>query len=426
VNRIALYGNFGSGNLGNECTLRVVVEAIRERWPEAGLLCICTVPDDVQARHRLDAVRALIGAPAWAPGDGSQPQAPELGQIRPASGATRAISRALRLVFRRIPLEVVHWIKGFRLMLGVDMLIVPGTGIVSDYLCGPAGWPYDIFKWSTLAALCRVKLVFLSIGVGPIRHPASRRLIHRSLALATYRSYRDVESKRYLEHSGFPTGRDGVYPDLVFGLPQQQLSRHGTHRLARRVVGLGLKDYSGAGGPEGATAYRDYLDTMADFVVWLLGQDYVVRLLIGDLQYDTRTRQELTALLKHRGIAPKAPRVIAEDSPTVEELLRQIGETDVVVSPRFHNLVLGMMLDKPVLALSDHAKLDSLLNGLGLAQYRVSLEHLRAETLIDRFQELESGADRVMPHVREELQRYRHALQEQYATIFSLLHHGTV
>ena len=51
------------------------------------------------------------------------------------------------------------------------MLVVAGTGIVCDYLTGPAGYPYDIFKLSTLAALCRVKLAFLSVGVGPIHHP---------------------------------------------------------------------------------------------------------------------------------------------------------------------------------------------------------------------------------------------------------------
>ncbi len=97
-----------------------------------------------------------------------------------------------------------------------DMLIVAGTGIVADYLCGPLGWPYDIFKLSTLAALCRVKLVFLSVGVGPIRHPLSRWFLTRSLALAHHRSYRDEASKQYLEKIGFNTDRDFVYPDAAF------------------------------------------------------------------------------------------------------------------------------------------------------------------------------------------------------------------
>src|SRR5882672_9284470 len=35
--RISFYGNFGAGNLGNECTLQAVIEQILRRWPDAKL-----------------------------------------------------------------------------------------------------------------------------------------------------------------------------------------------------------------------------------------------------------------------------------------------------------------------------------------------------------------------------------------------------
>ncbi|MBO0733750.1 MAG: polysaccharide pyruvyl transferase family protein [Methylocapsa sp.] len=65
-----------------------------------------------------------------------------------------------------------------------DLLIVCGTGVVCDYLTGPIGWPYDFFKWSAFAALFRVKVLFLGVGVGPIYHPLSRWFLKRSLGLA--------------------------------------------------------------------------------------------------------------------------------------------------------------------------------------------------------------------------------------------------
>jgi polysaccharide pyruvyl transferase WcaK-like protein len=51
--RISFYGNFGAGNLGNECTLQAII--ILRRWPDAQLLCFCTNPQDVRTRHNIAA-----------------------------------------------------------------------------------------------------------------------------------------------------------------------------------------------------------------------------------------------------------------------------------------------------------------------------------------------------------------------------------
>jgi len=51
--RIAFYGNFGAGNLGNEATLQAIIERIVRRWPDGRLLCFCTDPEDVRARHHV-------------------------------------------------------------------------------------------------------------------------------------------------------------------------------------------------------------------------------------------------------------------------------------------------------------------------------------------------------------------------------------
>ena len=202
--RIALYGKFGAGNLGNECTLQVIIEQILRRWPDAQFVCICANPQDVRTRHGIAAFSS---------------QAIDHGAAN-RSGPRGRLDRALRIVFLRIPLELAHWVKTLHVLRRTDMLIVAGTGIVNDYLTGPLGWPYDIFKLATLAALCRVKLVLLSVGVGPIRHPLSRWFLKRSFTLAYDRSYRDEASKQYMESIGFNTDRDLVCPDVVFSLLQ--------------------------------------------------------------------------------------------------------------------------------------------------------------------------------------------------------------
>jgi polysaccharide pyruvyl transferase WcaK-like protein len=399
--RISFYGNFGAGNLGNECTLQAIIEQILRRWPDAQLLCFCTNPQDVRTRHNIAAF----------PSGAIDKTATERFDSR---GPRGRLARIFRIAFQRIPLELVHWAKTLRAVRRTDMLIVAGTGIISDYVCGPLGWPYDIFKLSTLAALCRVKLVFFSVGVGPIRYPLGRWFLTRSLALAHHRSYRDEASKQYVENIGINTDRDFVYPDVVFGLSQGNLVS-GVWTGQRRIVGLGLKDYKSTE----TKAFREYLDTMATFVLWLQGHGYGVRLLIGDIQYDTWVIEKLVDVLRNRNIPTDASLLIAEPALTVRELLCQLGETDAVISPRYHNLVMALIQNKPVIALSDHAKLDSLVTDFGLAQYRLPLGNVSLDGLIDKFTQLENDEGRLRPYIKAVSDKYSRAVDAQYASLFA-------
>jgi polysaccharide pyruvyl transferase WcaK-like protein len=54
------------------------------------------------------------------------------------------------------------------------MLVMTGTGMLGDVGILPFDLHYDILKWSIMAKLRRCKLLFVSVGVGPMRHPLSR------------------------------------------------------------------------------------------------------------------------------------------------------------------------------------------------------------------------------------------------------------
>jgi polysaccharide pyruvyl transferase WcaK-like protein len=259
--------------------------------------------------------------------------------------------------------------------------------------------------------------VFLSVGVGPIRHPLSRWFLKCSLMLAHHRSYRDEASRQSLEKIGFSTDRDFVYPDVAFGLSQRNLVS-GVRAGQRRFVGLGFKDYGSTERLE-PKAFQDYLNTMATFVSWLHRHGHGVRLLIGDYQYDTPVIKEFVDVLKSRNLPTNPPLLIAEPALTVEELLRQVGETEVVISARYHNLVMALIQNKPVIALADHPKLDSLVTDFGLAEYLLPLRNLSPDILIARFEQLENDMERVRSRIEAQVGKYRQELDAQYATLLA-------
>ena len=160
--------------------------------------------------------------------------------------------------------------------------------------------------------------------------------------------------------------------------------------------------------------YTTYLEALATFAEWLLAHDYGVRLLLGDAEHDTVAVQEFKELLHPRLEPHEEERVIDEPITSVQHLLAQLSATDIVVATRFHNVLLSLVLDKPVIAISFHHKSDSLMSSMGLSEYCHDINHMSAEKLISQFQNLENNVASVKSLVRQRVEESRKALDEQY------------
>jgi polysaccharide pyruvyl transferase WcaK-like protein len=269
----------------------------------------------------------------------------------------------------------------------------------------------------------RCKLLFVSVGAGPIDHPLSRWIVKSAISLADYRSYRDTFSRQYLDSLGFNTSEDHVYPDLAFSFPPTAIPSPDVRASNTPIVGLGLMEYYGnACHPErGAPLYQDYIAKVTEFVAWLLRRQYRVRLLIGDLSYDTAVKGDVLRTLEANGVTSEPGQIIDEPVSSVEQLWAQLAQTDLVVATRFHNILLALMLNKPVIALSYHEKVESLMAGFGLEQYCHRVTELDAERLAEQFRSLEKDAKSLRPFIRRKVEEYRRALDDQYRHIFTSL-----
>jgi polysaccharide pyruvyl transferase WcaK-like protein len=391
--RVTMVGHFGAGNIGNECTLQASIEQISRLLPQAALQCACTIPQDVAERHRIPAY-------AWN----------RTVKIPATVGADKEIgSRRRQSVFVRLLDELGTYAVCLRTLWRSDILVICGTNVVSDFMTGPKGWPYDLFKWSALAALFRVKVVFIGVGVGPIYHTVSRWLIKQSFGFAAYRSYRDEISRGWAKKIGVNTNSDVVCPDLVFGLSLQGLKPIGVRTGTKPLIGVGLKDYQ----VDFKADYQSYIDTMVTYVGWLLEMGYDVRLLVGDLRYDVHVIQDVLAGVKHR-FPEGHDRILADPALTTDDLIGQIEETEAVVSPRFHNLVLGLMLNKPVIALSDQHKLDTLMGAFELSKYCLSLDNLSVNDLKSSLLEALADRLRLKAEIRTKVAAFRLAVEAQF------------
>jgi polysaccharide pyruvyl transferase WcaK-like protein len=400
--KILLFGNFGTANFGNECTLEAMIYHLRRQIPDAEVCCICSMPEIAAAKYNIAAL----------------PICEDI--VEPWPWTRRnPFSKWARRLFLSIPCELYRWLKGAITMHDTDMLIVVGTGLMTDAFCLGNWGPYSILKWSVIARLCGCQLAFVSVGVGPLESHIGKLCVKSALSLAQFRSYRDVESLEYLEGIGFRPSGDRIYPDLAFSLPSAR-SDYDAPKGRRPVVGLGLMWHAAMYGEKPTcTQYAGYLGTMMAFAEWLLDRGFDIRLLIGDVA-DEPVMRQFESLLKARCVIDQDERIIANSIESFQDLLSELAITDFVVATRFHNVLLSLFLGKPSIAISFHHKCSSLMSQMGLSEYCLDIKSLETADLIQKFSSLESNGDRLRAVIRSRAENCRAALNEQYRFLFKL------
>jgi polysaccharide pyruvyl transferase WcaK-like protein len=400
--RISFFGHFGTRNFGNESTLLAILARLRQTYPDCEFSCICSKPDVVSGRDGIEAVPITTRtARIW--------------------DRDRPLPIRLLMMFVGVAAELGQFRRAFGILKDTDVLIVPGTGLLTDAYGLSAWGPYNLFKWSLTSRLRGCRLLFVSVGVGPLDSKLGRFLVKAALHGAHYRSYRDVSSLNYLQGVGFRNGHDRVYPDLVFSLPRTLIPDQDDRPRSRRVVGLGVMLYAGKYSVPSPrdTATEEYLESLSAFVEWLLAKDYDVRLLIGDADTDLAVREQFESLLRVRSsTAYDDRRVIVRPLTSVQELFSEIAATDVLVATRFHNVIMALILNKPVIAISFHHKCSSLMSDMGLRRYCHDINEMDAHRLIEQFEQLEANREEVRHSIALKVADCSKALDEQYALLF--------
>ena len=361
--KIGLFGLFGSGNLGNDGSLEAMLDFLRAAVPETALVCICSNAGTVQRKFRLPAINI---------------------------GAEAATNPILRILERFLPTrKLLQWLRAFTSIGGVDVLIVPGTGILDDFSERFWGSPASLFGWCLAARLRGAKIAFVCVGAGPINHPVSRWLMKSAARMAQYRSYRDTMSKDFMESIGLNTARDAVYPDIAFRLTAPVALPAVSGETQALTVGLGLMAYFGWRGDaeRGAAIYHGYLRKVTRVALWLLDHGYRVRLLMGEETDQQAIDDLMQAIAAERpGYPPE--RIVAEPPQSLHDLMCQIAETQIVVATRFHNVVCALKLGKPVISIGYAKKNDVLMADMGLGDFCQHIERFNVDLLIDQFDRL--------------------------------------
>ncbi|RPF31102.1 polysaccharide pyruvyl transferase family protein [Streptomyces sp. TLI_185] len=386
---VGVFGLLGSGNLGNDGSLEAVLGYLRAEHPDTAVDALCGGPEAVTTRFGIPATRLH-----W-----------NRAEYRTASRAGAIVSKGLGKlvdVFR-----TAAWVRRH------DVVIVPGMGVLEATLpLRPWGFPYSLFLLCASGRLLGTRVALVSVGAAEIRNRPTRALVRWSARLATYRSYRDAQSRDAMRAMGVDTARDEVYPDLAFSLPTPQTSAPSG---SPGTVCVGVMDFHG-GNDDRARAdeiYRRYLDGTIRFVRTLVEEGRPIRLLTGD-QCDVAV---VDAILD----AVDSPLVTAAEPASLADLMKEMAAADTVVAVRYHNLICALKTGTPVLALSYAAKSDALMERMGLGAFCHPAREVDADRLLEQFRTLEKRSTELRQVLTERNQAAAEQLADQFAALTAAL-----
>ncbi|MBD0711197.1 MULTISPECIES: polysaccharide pyruvyl transferase family protein [unclassified Streptomyces] len=391
--RVGLFGLLGSGNLGNDGSLEAVLGFLRAEHPEAVVDALCGGPEAVTARFGIPATRLH-----WYGGE-----------YRTASRAGSIAAKGFGKVVDAV--RTARWVRRH------EVVIVPGMGVLEATLpLRPWGFPYALFLLCASGRLFGTRVALAGVGAAPIADRPVRALVRWSARLASYRSYRDAQSRDAMRAMGVDTSRDEVYPDLAFSLPAPASS---APQGPPGTVCVGVMAFHG-GNDDRARAeeiHRRYLDGTIRFVRALVAEGRPVRLLTGDAV----DAPVVDAILD----AVDSPLVTAAETASLADLMKEMAAADSVVAVRYHNLICALKTGTPVLAVGYAAKSEALMAGMGLGAYCHPAREVDADRLLVQFRELEEHAPELRRTLAERNAAAVRRLEHQFTALTSVLFPAT-
>jgi polysaccharide pyruvyl transferase WcaK-like protein len=409
--KVGLFGLLGSGNSGNQASTESVLAYLRRCHPEA----------------EVDAMSAGFGWVADNYGIAAIPLSwQEKYEHRP-----RGRSGIFRKILSKLvdPIRIIRWVRRH------DVVIVPGMGVLEATLPLHAwGFPLTMFTLSAAGRACHVKVALVSVGASVIRQRATRQLLVGSARLAYYRSFRDEYSKDAMRQQGLDTTHDRVFPDLVFAF---ETPPHDPGD--QRLVALGVMDYHGSNDDlaRADELHAAYLEQMTSFAGWLLDNGYRIRFFGGDDSCDYAAADEIIARLQGRPVGNQAAGSLTAGSLTADsvtadsltvarftkytEMLDQMNQAGTVVATRFHNVLAGLLLGKPTLAIGYSHKFVDLMASTGLPEFVQPAHELDAAELIVKFKETQARRDEIVAQIRQRNAAKGAAVTNQFAQLSTVL-----
>lgn len=414
---MGLLGPYGFGNLGDASLQDANMFQLSNIDSGIRYVGISMNPEDTGRRHGIAAIAYDTAAFCALKNNrpGSILELAEKGLLSLAgSGKFSFIANGLHWRVRSLRikyLELLHWLYVANKVRRLDALIISGGGQLDEAWGGYARHPYTIYKWCRVADLFRVKVAFMSVGAGDIRTPETKNYLRRALTIARYCSFRDAGTQVIVRDRIWKDCEGKVVPDLAFGYDvKAEHYRSGSSGNNRRVAIGPIPYYDtrpGSWPEKDGSRYAEYLDKMVSLCRVLMDNGCHLTFIVGGIASDSQVIRDIVERLEPVLEKASCPGYSVPDITSVGDLLNELSTVDVVISSRFHGVLLALLLYKPVLAISFERKIDQIMADFSQSEFCVGIDGFDPNDLLGTFNDIWDNRAEISRTVKQYADRCR-------------------
>jgi polysaccharide pyruvyl transferase CsaB len=372
MNKIAIHGYYGYGNLGDEAILGVLLKELR-RFPGIRAVVFSGSPVQVSEMHRVKSVRA----------------------------------QGRRNLIRRI------WETKTS-----KLVILGGGGLLKDYGANSA----NMQKWLSLLQLAqklKVKNALYAVGAENISYEHSKKLLKDVLNKVDFLSVRDAYSKQVLENAGV------AHKIEVTADPAVLLSDTVTARLKDienppRVI-VCVRHWFDKGfsieNPEADANFIRCLGEACDFLIERHKAE-VDFFPFRTMPYDD---DRLVAEKVASSMKRKDSIRIHSRAPDPDEFMAAARQSSLIIGMRLHSLIMGAAAGIPVIGLEYMPKVRAFMDSIKQGPYCLDLRKITVDRLIGSIRETFDTYAQRSEVIVHEMERLKKAAKKNVDDLMTLV-----
>lgn len=344
--KILIAGNYGAKNIGDEMILEGLIRILKEAFTNPEITALSANPEETQKKHEID---SALMFPA----------------------GIKSFLKAIRGANK----ETIKKIKE------CDYFILGGGGLFASLK-----WRANLI-WGIQAAVAfyyKKPLLMLGQSIGPIKSKTLKTGLKKLFNESKLITVRDEESKKELERIGVEK-EIKVIPDFAFKIP------HEKEEKSNKKICVALRQMS--------KLPANFRKNISEFLDWLISEKgWRVQFIDFKISNDgdRKIHNEIKNLLKDKSKIEHLEKAVSS-----EKILKEIGESKLILAMRFHSIITAIKGDTPFIAINYAPKISSFLKSEDLEKYKLDLEETTFENLKKQFQLIQKTNQEIQKNLQE-------------------------
>ena len=405
MEKIAITGGYGYGNIGDEGILASMLSSIKNKIPDAEFVILSINTNDTKRWHKnvkvVNSLDKYLDPMLWI---WSVPQLLLWYIFYDHIRLTNFLTKEIRNIIEELE--------------NVDIILLSGGGYFNDTWF--RAFPGRVFQFLIFKKLNKLTMIYAQT-IGPFRYKLTQKIAGVALNKVNLITVRDYESKRVLDEIKVNRPEIYVTADSAILLKPAEESRineilrdFNINTEENICIGFTIKKYTDYVSINGykksnqteKTNYHVQLAKTIDHLVERYNS-LIVIVPSTDWEFDRDAVNKVIKLLKN----PQNVRIVDTLLPP-QEFVGIIKKMDLYVSTNLHPLIFATSQNVPVVSISYWYKVDNFMKSLNLEHFNNYIHNLNSDVLIKKISYILSNKEEIQLKINQNFKELE--LKSQY------------